>query len=592
MLPIKVEMPGPSLSSAREIRYQPDERPPLALSLGLGTQFVLLNIAGIVLTPAIIVRAAGAGEAYLSWAVFTVLIVSGTTTLLQAARIGVLGSGHVLLMGTSAAFIAVCVTALTEGGPGLMATLVTVSALFQFLLSSRLSLLRSLLTPLVAGTVIMLIAVSVMPILFDMLDNVASGVEPVGAPVSAAATLACITAVAMLAKGAWRLWAPVMGMAAGCVVASFYGMFDTARIAEAPWLGLPFGGWPGLDLSFGTPFWSLLPVFVLVTVVGAVETIGDSIAIQQVSWRRPRATDFRVVQGAVAADGMGNLLSGLAGTVPNTTYSSSVAVTELTGVAARTVGVCTGVLLALAAFCPKATAVILAVPDPVIAANVTVLIAILFALGMRMVLKDGIDYRKSIIVGLAFWLGLGFENELIFGDYLSGSIGVILGNGMTAGAVVAILLTLVTELAKPRKRRLKARVDTASLLRIEKFLRKSAKDRGWSPSATTRLCAAAEESVLSLMPAEGRVPREPKHLLLVARLDAKTAELEFIASDLDRNLEDRLALLENWAEGHVEHEFSLRLLRHYASSVRHQQYRAVDVITVQVSAEAAAKTGA
>lgn len=539
---------------------------------------------GIVLTPAIIVRAAGIGEAYLSWAVFAALVVSGATTVLQAVRVGGLGSGYVLLMGTSAAFIAVCVSAPVEGGPELMATLVAVSALFQFGLSARLSLVRRVITPLVAGTVIMLIAVSVMPVLFDMLAST----PPIGAPVTAAATLICITASAILAKGAWRLWAPVTGMIAGCVVASLFGMYDTDRIAEAAWLGLPSGVWPGLGLDFGASFWSLLPVLVLVTVVGAVETIGDSIAIQEVSWRRPRATDFRAVQGAVAADGMGNLLSGLAGTVPNTTYSSSVAVTELTGVASRSVGTQTGILLALAAFCPKATAVILAVPSPVIAGGVTVLIAILFALGMRMVIKDGIDYRKSVIVGLAFWLGLGFENDLIFAEYLDGPLALFLQNGMTAGATIAIVLTLLSGLAKPRKSRLKTTLETASIQGIHEFLQESAKGKGWGPAAEMRLCAAAEEAVLGLLPADEKQPKEPWHLLLIARVDAKEAELELIASDLDRNLEDRLALLGTWAGRTVDREFSLRLLQHYASSVRHQQYHNTDVITVRVPASARA----
>ena len=487
MVDDSVNMSASSSTATKEIRYEPNERPPHFLTLGLGIQFVLLNIAGIVLTPAIIIRAAGTGEAYLSWAVFSVLCVSGISTVLQAVRVGRLGSGYVLLMGTSAAFIAVSVSALVEGGPALLATLVSVSALFQFALAARLSLLRRLITPLVAGTVIMLIAVSVMPICFDMLKNIPAGAPANGAPASAAAALACTTALALLAKGAWRLWAPVMGVVVGCIVASFYGMYDTGRIAEAAWIGLPTGVWPGFDLEFGFEFWSMLPVFVLVTVVGAIETIGDSIGIQQVSWRRPRATDFRAVQGAVAADGMGNLLAGLAGTVPNTTYSSSVAVTELTGVASRSVGICVGVLFGIAAFCPKATAIILAVPDPVVAANVTVLIGILFALGMRIVVQDGVDYRKSVVIGLAFWLGVGFENKLIFTDYLGGAAGAILENGMTAGATVAILLTFVMELAKPRRRRLEAKLNTDSLPRIETFLRGFAKDKGWGPAATMRL---------------------------------------------------------------------------------------------------------
>ena len=100
------------------IRYEADESPPGALSFGLGLQLAILCIAGIVLTPAIVIRAAGGTDAYLSWALFAAVAVSGVTTILQAVRVGRIGAGYVLMMGTSGAFIAICVTALAEGGPG------------------------------------------------------------------------------------------------------------------------------------------------------------------------------------------------------------------------------------------------------------------------------------------------------------------------------------------------------------------------------------------------------------------------------------------------------------------------------------------
>ena len=114
------------------IRYQPDETPPVPLAFGLGLQLVVLCVAGIVLTPAIVIRAAGGSEAFLSWAVFAAILVSGTTTLIQAVRFGRFGAGYVLLMGTSGAFIAVCVAAIAQGGPAMLATLVVISSLFQF----------------------------------------------------------------------------------------------------------------------------------------------------------------------------------------------------------------------------------------------------------------------------------------------------------------------------------------------------------------------------------------------------------------------------------------------------------------------------
>ncbi|MCE2482303.1 MAG: hypothetical protein J4F33_05325 [Alphaproteobacteria bacterium] len=301
------------------MRYEANDKPPPALALGLGLQLAILTAAGIVLTPAIVVRAAGGTEAYLSWAVFAAVAISGATTVLQAVRVGRLGAGYVLAMGTSGAFIAICVAAIAKGGPAMLATLVVVSALFQFALAARLSLFRRILTPTVAGTVIMLIPVTVMPIVFGLLTEVPDGSPASAAPLSALATILVIAAIALRATGALRLWAPVIGVVVGSVVAGFYGLYDVSRVAEAAWVGLPEGTWPGLDLDFGPVFWALVPGFVFVTLVGAIETIGDSVAIQRVSWRRPRAVDFRAVQGAVAADGVGNQMSALAPTVHNTT---------------------------------------------------------------------------------------------------------------------------------------------------------------------------------------------------------------------------------------------------------------------------------
>ena len=413
------------------IRYQPDENPPALLSFGIGFQAAMLVIGGIVLTPAIVIRAAGQNEGYLSWAIFAALVISGATTVLQAVRVGRFGAGHILIMGTSGAFIAVCITALVKGGPALLATLIFISSLFQFTLATRLALLRRIITPVVSGTVVALIAVTIMPIAFQMVSDVPPGASSAAAPVSASATLVAIAALALRASGVWRLWAPVVGIAAGCVVASFFGLYDVARVAEADWIGIPTAGWPGFALSFGSEFWVLLPAFVFVTLVGAIETIGDSVAIQRVSWRTPRAIDFRTVQGAVNADGLGNLLSGLASTVPNTTYSSSIPLTELTGVAARNVGVSLGLIFIALAFLPKVAALILAIPSPVVAAYLMVLMGMLFVQGMKIVMQDGLDYRKGVVVGIAFWLGSGFQNQAIFADQLGEQWGALLGNGMT-----------------------------------------------------------------------------------------------------------------------------------------------------------------
>ena len=134
-----------------------------------------------------------------------------------------------------------------------------------------------------------------------------------------------------------------------------------------------------------------------------MDTLGDGVAIQRVSWRRPRAIDFRSIQGAMSTDGLGNLLSGLAGTVPNTTYATGISIVELTGVAARSVGASIGLVFVAIAFLPKLVAAIIAIPGPVVAGYFVLLVAKLFTFGIEILQHDGLDYRKGLVVGLGFW---------------------------------------------------------------------------------------------------------------------------------------------------------------------------------------------
>ncbi len=569
----------------RNIRFEPDDRPPVALTAGMGLQFAVLCIAGIVLTPAIVVRAAGESDSYLTWAVFAAAMVSGVSTILQAVRFGRIGAGYVLLMGTSGAFIAVCVAALEKGGPGLLAALVVASSLFQFLLAAKLSLFRRLVTPVVSGTVLMLIAVTVMPLVFDMVRASPEGSSDWSAPTSALVAIVLLIAIALKSSGALRLWAPVIGVVAGSVVAAAFGLYDFDQVADAPWVGVPDSGWPGFDISFDSAFWSLLPAFALVTIIGAVETIGDSVAIQRVSWRKPRAVDYRVVQGAVAADGTGNLLSGLAGTMPNTTYSTSVSITELTGVAARRVGVAIGVIFVVLALLPKFLALVLAIPDAVVAAYLTVLIALLFVVGMRIVAEEVSDYRKGLVAGVAFWLGVGFQNNLIFPEYLGGFAGGFLENGMTSGGLVAIVLTLFTEATQSRRHQLRTNLALPELIRIQEFLNAFATRHGWAPSMSQRLDAVAEETLATLLDAEqAKEAATTRELRVTASKRDGRAVLEFVAAARGENIEDRLAVLdEPTADRPVERDLSLRLLQHYATSVFHQQYHELEIVTIHVN---------
>lgn len=571
------------------LRYQPDEKPPLRLSLGAGLQLAVLNIAAVMLIPMVVMRAAGMSDAHLSRAVLASVTICGIATILQARRAGRIGMGHVMVMGTSGAFIPASIMALDQGGPVLLATLVAISALVPLLLSWRLSLFQRVLTPAVSGTVIMLIPVTVMPFISNLLAGSSEAGFPSGAPISFLATVLIIGGLALKASGSLRLWAPVIGVLLGSVIAAVYGLYDLERVAAAPWVDLPRIQAPGLDLAFDAAFWTLLPSFLLVAVIAAIRTMSSAVAVQRVSWRRrSRAVDFRAVQGAMAVDGVGNLLAGLAGTVPGSATTTSVPLTQLTGVAARAVGIVAGAAFIAFAFLPKPFAAVLAIPDPVFAGYLVILLAMLFAIGMKIVLQGGLGYREGLVVGIAFLAGVGFQYGLVFPQEASRFAGGLLENGMSAGGFSAILMTLLLRLTEPRPSRLETGLGSAELPTIRTFLDDFASRGGWGGAMADRLAAAAEEALLTLARGEESGP-EPdggqRRLLLSAHGEKGGAVLEFVVGPGAENLQDRIALLgEPSDEAAMERDVSLRLLRHLASSVRHQQYHDTDIITVRVEA--------
>ena len=575
------------MRSVEGIRYEPDEPSPPLVSAVVGLQGMVLILTTSLLYASVIAVGAGQDDAYLAWAAFAALAINGAGTALQAARVGRLGCGHVLTTGTATPFIAVSIMALSESGPAMLASLVVASSLLQFALAVWAPLLRRIITPLVSGTVLMLVSATVVPVAMQRLMDVPDGLPPAAGPCVAATTLIVTVAMGLRLRtsGALRLWTPLAGIVAGCVAAGFFGLYDAGRFFEAPWVGVPAFAVPGFAPPVTAEFWSLLPLFVVMTLVSTIQVIGGGIAVQQVSWRMPRVTDFRLVQGAVHANGVASLLSGVAGIMPTFTHTAnSVSLTSFTGVASRHVGYAIGVILIVLAMLPKLTSLLVMVPGPVAGSFLLIIMGHLMVEGIRMVAQDGLDYQKALVVGVSFSLGTGLQSQNVFGD-LPGAWGMMWGNAVLSGGLAAILMTGFMELVRPPRRRLQVDLDVSVLPDIDAFLRRLAADRGWNDASTHRLCLVAEEVLLSLVEKPEDVGAgSGRRLTIVARPGVNTVDLEFLAAPQEQNIEDRMAFLGELQELPEEHEMSFRLLRHYASTVRHRKYHGVDIVTVQVEA--------
>ncbi len=572
------------MAANENILYEPDERCPLLVSLALGFQGAVVLLVITVLVISITLDGDSHGEEYLAWAVFAALVLNGAVTALQAATFWRFGAGHILFTSTVAIYVPVCRIALAQGGPALMASLVIVSSLVHFLLSAWLPLLRRIVTPVVSGTVLLLVAVVTIPIAFDRVADV-PGDAPAGSGLLVAgAVLAVSVPLGLLTTGSWRMWSPILGIMAGCAVGAAFGMYDLQRVMDAPWIGVPKGGWPGIDVTPGAEFWAILPLFIVVSLVTALKAVGGGIAVQRVSWRRERVTDFRVVQGAVNAVGAGKLLTGIAGAPPPATQeANSLTLVNLTGVASRRVGYAAGAALIVLAFLPKATSLLLAVPGPVMGVYLMTVLGMLFVEGTRSILQDGLDYRRTILVAVSFAVGVGFQSQDPFSDVVGEVWGALLGNGLAAGAVAAIAMTAIMNLTIPRSLRLQTELNISSLSQIDEFLQRVADRAGWSEASAERLRFVGEEALSSLLQeVEQDVEDRPRRLTVMGRPSARSVELDFLSFLDDENLEDHLAYMGDQTEIPEEHEISYRLLRHYASSVRHRKYHGLDIVTVQV----------
>ncbi len=571
-------------------RFEAHENPTLSASFGYAAQFSLIASATLMVTPVVVATKSGQGEGYLVWMVFASLLVCGVSTILQVRRLGPIGAGAVLPMFTAAFSIPFCITAVMDGGPATLTTLVLVSAVIQLVISRWLFILRRIVTPIVGGTVMMILSITLASVVFGLLNDVPE--DEVGtSALTALVTLVIVAALALRGSAVVRLWAPLIGIVGGCVAAVGFGIYEVERITSAAWVGLP-GEWPGLGVDFGIHFWTLIPSFLFLGVIISIQANGASIASQRVSWRDDRVVDFRQVQGALSGAGVTNVLAGIAGAVPNIINPGTAAFTQTTGVASRRVGYLIGAMLIGLAFLPKAYGLLSSIPGPVMTGYLILVTGTLFVDGARTVIQTEENNQKVIVAGVCFWIGAAFQ----FGLFQSPDIGAVgnalLKSGVTTGGFAAIIMILYLEFTNPRRMRFQSRLDAESLPELNEFIAEFADSRGWNSDMKDRLSAVAEETLLTLAPLDLELDLDAeddeddgdeKQLVVVASSEGDVADLEFIGGGGEGNVEDRVRQLQQYdEETPPEEELSLRLLRNYASSVRHQQFHGTDLITVRV----------
>lgn len=476
------------------LRYAVDERPPLGLCAALGIQQALLMLNSIVLIPVVLGKSAGFSPETVGQVCFAAILASAASSLVQVVRVYRVGSGLPMYLGSSGLYLGAAMVAAKAGGMPLVAAMTLFSACSAILLSFFLRHFRYVLSPALGGAILMIVSIDLMPLAFDLWEGGA------GSPLRGSGEhllVGLITVLAMVLLGllggrTLRLWSPLLALFSGFSCAWGLGLVDFSGPAAASVFGLPGGGHPGLDLAGVLAHPDILGAFLVSAAMGAILTVGASMAAQKISRRDFRDVDFNQVQGAVLADAAGKVVAGVLGAVPNIVYTDQVAVMEMTGVASRRVAYFVVGALFLMAFMPVVPALVMAVPEPVFGGFLFVLLGLILYSGLSLAFSDGVNHKSGLMVGVSLGVAMLAERTSFFPGLSLDVLAPLARSGIAAGGVAALCLSVLMHHAPRRKA--KIRLD-ATPEGLRRFL-------AWFDDQTGRLALSRRQTFMARLACE------------------------------------------------------------------------------------------
>ncbi|GAA3657772.1 nucleobase:cation symporter-2 family protein [Microbacterium marinilacus] len=429
---------APTTRSARADANGVDTIPPLARLLPLGLQHVLAMYAGAVAVPLIVGGALGYESADLAYLISADLFVAGIATLVQSIGFWRFGVRLPLMQGVTFAAVGPMIAIGQSHGIEAVFGATIACGLFMMLVAPFFAQLLRFFPPIVTGTVILIIGLSLMDVAAGWIVNGAEdgAADPLNVAF-AAGTLAVIVLIERFAPPALQRVSVLLGLVIGTVAALFVpGMVDWSGVADAAWIGIvtPF--------HFGLPAFDFASI-VSMLIVGLVimtETTGDMIAVGEIV-DRP-VTRRRLADG-LRADGLGTLIGGVFNTFPYTAFAQNVGLVSLTGVRSRYVAAVAGAILVVLGLLPKVSAVVEGVPRAVLGGAGIALFGMVAASGIRTLAKVRFDNRNVLIVALSVGLALLPTVTPAIYDRFPDWFGLIFESGISAGAIAAILLNLL-----------------------------------------------------------------------------------------------------------------------------------------------------
>src|SRR5690625_379880 len=437
-----------STPTVRDNPSEVDARPPVTRTFLLGAQHLLAMYASIAATPLALAVALDVPREQVVYLLGVTALMSGVATIIQSVGFWKVGVRLPIVQGTTFAAVAPMILIGREWGwPTIFGSVIAAGAL-TVLLAPYFSRLLFLFPPVVTGTTITAVGISLLPIALMWVNGGNPAADALSFPDLglAAVTVAVILAVTKLSRGFLSRVSVMLGLVVGSIVAAVVGRLDTSGVGAAGWFDIvrPFeSGVPEFRIS-------AILAMSLVMVISMVETTSDVLAIGDIT-KTP--IDRHRIAAAIRADGAATALGGVFNAFPFTAYAQNVSLVQLTRVKSRWAIAAAGVLLVLIGLFPKVSAVVASIPMAVLGGGALVLFGGVAAIGIKILGRADLeDSGNLLIVGLSLTLAMmPVTMPELFADLPAG-VRIVTENSIVLACLSAIVLNVFFHVLRSRRR--------------------------------------------------------------------------------------------------------------------------------------------
>ena len=404
-------MNSSSMKMESNLSYGVNDNPKLVTKILLGLQHIFAAFGGIIVVPLVISSELGFNAAMSTAVISASILSAGIATIIQARGIGRVGSKVACIMGTDFTFVSPSISVGSVLGlPGIIGATI-LGAFFEIILSYFIKPLMKLFPPIVTGTVVCLIGLTLLPVSMDWAAG-GSGATDYGSLINISVAMFVMIITLLLnryGKGMLSSASILIGMISGYLICIPLEMVDLSSISQANFIAIPQIFQYGVDM------------------------------------------DDEKVGAGVLADGIGSIIGGAMGAFPNTSFSQNVGLIPLTKVASKYVTSMAGIILVVLGLFPKVAAIINTIPSPVLGGVGIVMFGTVAASGIKTLSSVEINDRNLLIIATSIGLGLGVTFRPDFISQLPEGLQMIFASGISTGTIVALVLNIILREDKKEK---------------------------------------------------------------------------------------------------------------------------------------------